>query len=634
MRTSIATAALLAAFSAAAAPEAQPPAPIPAAHFANANGLVKPLLSPDGSRYAGMVRTDTRRALVSRMLDGSDTRIAFTLDKPDLELELLRWLGNERLLLRLTNYQPGPVFGKRLPVSRLVALDLDGSKASVMYDARQNPWTNYSALEVSRACPAADEVLLEQRDGDGLSWVERIDSRTGKVREAGAPLEGVGGRWWADAQGRVRLAQRATGNGSHEILLRQPLPDEPQRLGRWQTWRTLTPQQAQDLRLLGFDADPQRFIVHTRQPDGNGALQRWALDGTGAPETLVHLDGKGPPDELLRNESDCRVVGARRQGRNFVWGDALEALVGGVAAALPETSVELLQWQGDRYLARASRFDRPHDSLVGQRKAGSLTSVAWSYERLPDRLPLQQLTLEGGARLLRPAAPAEGIHGAGLPLLVCLRCELHDADVDGFEPLSALLAQRGYAVLQLRPVSRGGEDLSAEAQRLGAEIEAQLREALRQPGLDGQRIGLIAGDRSAYFGLLWAQRREPALRAVIARGALTNLLRYRRQSRESDIDAAYRAGVERLIGSLDTAALEAASPALQAARLRAPTLLLHGDHDARVALEHATDLKVGLEKAGLPVRLIEFAHSDSELDHPPYRREAFEAIEAWLAQHL
>jgi hypothetical protein len=460
--------------------------------------------------------------------------------------------------------------------------------------------------------------------------VDRVDAATGQAREAAASLRGVGKRWWADAKGQVRLALRISRDGQREILLRQPLPEAPQRLGSWQTWKQLSAAEAEGLRLLGFDADPQRLIVQARLPDGSSALQRWALDGSAEPETLLALKPGERMDRLLRNEADCRAVGARGETGPRVWGDGLGALVDGIAAALPGADVELLQWQGDRYLASTSAVDRPFDSLVGQRKAGTLASVAWSYTRLPEQLGANSQRLASGAQLLRPSdAPA----GKALPLLICLQCELHRSDEGGFEPLRALLLHRGYAVL-VPKLETGDQTLAVMTEQQGRQLELQLQQALQQPGLDAQRLGLVAGEGAAYIGLRWAQQREQALRAVVVRGALSNLIRYKRGAREEEISASYRATVMRLLGDLDQAGLEAASPSYQAARLRAPTLLLHGDHDARIALEHAKDLKTGLEKAGTAVQLISFAHSDSDLDHPPYRREAFEAIEAWLAKHL
>ncbi len=612
--------------------QAGSPTPIPAADFANAQGLLDPRLSPDGKRYAGMVRTDARRALVSRKADGSETRIAFALDKPDFELDLLRWLGNERLLLRLTNYKPGLVYGRRLPVSRLLAINLDGSNAVVLYDNDREGWTNHASTEVDQACPLPDQVLLVRGSGDQRFSVDRVNAGDGIAREASPALNDVDSRWWADAQGRVRVALRVDDKGKRELLLRQP--DAAERLGRWQPWTAVDAiVQAETFKVLGFDADPQRLIVQTTAPDGTGLVQRWALDGQAEPETLLRLKEQSRLGRLLRNEADCRAVGVRSDAGLLAWGDQLEGLVGGIRAALPGQHIQLRQWQGERYLISASAFDRPNDNLLGERKAGQLGSVEAGYAKLPEQLPIQRESLTGGGELYRPA----GATAAPKALLVCLECELHaDEQRPGFQPLRALLVDRGYALLSPKLSDYDWQKaLPQWTEKLVPELEAQVQQALRSTGLDAQRVGLIAGEGlNAYLGLRWAQQRETPLRAIVARGALTNLQRYRRLAREEETSAGTRAWIRKLLGDLDSTALDANSPSAQAQRLRAPSLLLHGDHDGRVAIEHAIDLRRGLEKAGTPVQLISFANSDSHLDHPPYRRQAAEAIEAWLAKYL
>jgi len=58
---------------------------------------------------------------------------------------------------------------------------------------------------------------------------------------------------------------------------------------------------------------------------------------------------------------------------------------------------------------------------------------------------------------------------------------------------------------------------------------------------------------------------------------------------------------------LDRAALEAASPALRAGEIRIPVLLMHGTQDEIVPPEQSKEMKEALEKAGKPVKYLEFA---------------------------
>lgn len=626
MKRAILIGGLLAAALPSWAAEPQLPA-----HFAVGNGFTSLMLSPDGSRVAGMVHAEGRRALVSKRLDGSERQIAFVLDKPDFELQLRRWLGNDRVLLELSNYKPGPIYGMRLPVSRLLAIQLDGKDPKVLYDDRRQVWTNHKVAELPQPCRSADSLLMPGSTGRDDVGVERMDTRSGLSRSVQPSMDGVAHRWWADAQGRVRLAWVKEKDGRQQLLLRQPLADQPDKLGRWLPWREIPLAEADQWQLLGFDADPQRLLV--RAPlDGKNRLLRLALDGDAPPQVLLELPAGATVDQLLHNEADCRAVAARVRGELLPFGDELDALLGGIRAALPDTQVQLRQWQGERYLVEIGSANRPPEFLVGQRKAGTLQAVASSHAQLPVELAIERRPLAADARLLLP----KGRTGP-LPLVVCLSCELRFADEVGpFKPLAAMLAAQGHAVLQVSGDKRWLDGpLARQVEPHLSRLDGLLA-TLRADGLvDGERVAVIGGSAlEAYAALRWAMARETPLRAIVVSGALTHLPRLRAGSRAQEISDATRAYQRKLIGDLDRSALELASPALQAARLRAPTLLLHGDHDARLPIEQSQDLHKALQKLGTPTRLLAFVHSGSELDHPPYRREAYEAISAWLAEHL
>ncbi len=628
MKLAIMIGSLLAASvnSAAAAPEVPPPA-----HFAVGHGFTSLMLSPDGSRVAGMVHAEGRRALVSKRLDGSDQQIAFVLDKPDIEMRLRRWLGNDRVLLELTNYQPGPVYGLRLPVSRLLAIQLDGKAPKVLYDERRQVWTNHKVAELPQPCRANDSVLMFGSTGSDDVDVDRMDARTGRSEPLQRAINDVANRWWADAQGRVRLAWVKEKQGRQRLLLRQPLADQPDKLGPWATWRDLPAADADQWQVLGFDADPQRLLV--RAPvDGKNRLLRLALDIETPAETVLELPAGVSVDELLHNEADCRAVAARVGSEWLTFGDGLDALLGGIRVALPDTQVMLRQWQGDRYLVEIGSASRPPEFLVGHRKAGTLAAVASGYARLPVELAIERRALADGARLLLP----KGRSGP-LPLVVCMSCELRFDDEAGpFEPLAAMLASQGHVVLQVSGDKRWLE--GPLAQRVEPHLSRLdgLLATLKANGLvDGERVAVIGGSAlEAYAALRWAMAREAPLRAIVVSGALTHLPRLQASNRTPELSDATRSYKRRLLGDLGSAALEQASPALQAGRLRAPTLLLHGDHDGRLPIEQSQDLHKALQKLGTPTRLITFVHSGSELDHPPYRRQAYEAIAAWLAEYL
>ncbi len=618
--------ALLLALGAAA----ETPAPIPAAHFANALGLERPVLAPDGGRVAGMVRTDKQRALLVQNTDGSQPRILLRLDKPEFDAQLLRWMGKDRLLLRLISYQPTAVAGERLPASRLLVIDANSGAQRVLREGKSSLWLNHLSREVPQACPNSDHVLLsvQSENREREHGVDRIEGRTGKVeRVMRLPHKGNEVRWWADAQGRVRLAERVAADGSRHWLRLQPGPIG---LDSWQTWRELPAAQADRFKVLGFDRDPQQLLVEQFE-NGRATVQRLRLDVVDAtPERLAEL----PPNErvtrLLRHEGHCGAVGVDTESGQQFWADELPALLAGIRDALPGQDWRLSQWQGGgRYLVHSHHLATPTNHMVGDRTAGTLSALALSHSRLPDDLGLRVRALPGGSRLLSPG----GVDGAA-PLVVCLQCELHrDDKAGGFAPLAALLATRGYRVLL--PELKHSGTLPKLSAGIARELDPLVQALVAQGLVQEERIAVIGGNGSGAYGALrWAQQRQQPLRAVITLGALTDLRSYAEVALGRTVTAGYRDRVMRQLEQGRGTALDADSPLQQAASTRAPTLMLHGDTDAGIRIEHSRDFAKALATLGIAHQLIEFAESDSQLDHPPYRRQAAEAIEAWLAQYL
>lgn len=606
--------------------QAETPPPLPAAAFAATGEFEQLLLSPDSALLAGMVRIKDRRALVVQRVDGSERRIAFTLDQPDMDFELIRWLGTDRLLARLTTYKAGGRGELPLPFSRLLALQLDASQPQVLNPEHRTLWANRTPDELPQACDTPDHVLLPAGMPGEDGPVQRLHARRGEIREASPPLPQVADRYWADALGQVRLAEQRARDGSRHWWLRQP--DAQAQLGSWRLWRSASAEQAESWRPLGFDADPQQLLaLH------EGRLLRVPLQGEAPPTPLLTLPAGSRPQRLLRSGADCRAVGLLlADGKRLWFGDQLDALERGIAAALPEQQVELLQWQGDRYLVRASTEAEPPEYLLGRRSVGELQRVEWPTSPLTGRVEVQRLELADGGLLLHPGGTPRP-----LPLVVCVACELHPHDDNGrFRPLQALLVQRGYAVwtpnLPIR--LRSGDRLLGQSQAWGDELLQALPAVAKTGWTDATRLALMGNQAGAYLLLQLAQRGDERVKALLLTAPLTDLMLMRERARDSNLSRATQASHRALLGERSAEQLRALSPVQQVERLHVPTLLLHGDHDARLSIEHSRRLHEALKAQGTPSRLLEFAKSDGDLDHPPYRIQAYEAIEAWLAKYL
>jgi dipeptidyl aminopeptidase/acylaminoacyl peptidase len=80
--------------------------------------------------------------------------------------------------------------------------------------------------------------------------------------------------------------------------------------------------------------------------------------------------------------------------------------------------------------------------------------------------------------------------------------------------------------------------------------------------------------------------------------------------------------------------LRALSPALQAASIHAPVLLVHGTEDRLMPFDQGREMADALRKADKPYRFIEQEGGGHALDDYPRRLQFFTELERFLADNL
>jgi dipeptidyl aminopeptidase/acylaminoacyl peptidase len=78
----------------------------------------------------------------------------------------------------------------------------------------------------------------------------------------------------------------------------------------------------------------------------------------------------------------------------------------------------------------------------------------------------------------------------------------------------------------------------------------------------------------------------------------------------------------------------ATSPALNAGRIRAPLLLIHGEYDMTVPIGQSDEMAKAMEKAGRPYQYVRLEGEDHHLFRADTRRKMYEALDQFLAKYL
>ena len=314
-----------------------------------------------------------------------------------------------------------------------------------------------------------------------------------------------------------------------------------------------------------------------------------------------------------------------------------------------------LQQQADVSFTSFSTDDRKAVAFVStDRKPGEyflvdfvtreIRSLLHSRPRLKNAVlaEVQPLRLKARDGLLLNAYmtfPA-GRARTGLPLVVLPHGGPYGArDRFGFDPEAQLLANRGYAVLQVnfRGSSGFGSEYRAAGYReWGAKMQDDITDATRwaiSKGLvDAKRICIFGGSYGAYSALMGTVREPELYRCAIGYAGVYDLALMYNTGDISRLQNG-RAYLRTALGD-DPVQLEARSPVAQAARIRADIMLIHGAQDRRAPIQHARRMRSALEAAGKQVTWIAEDEEGHGFFNQARRRAMYEQVLAFLARNI
>lgn len=158
-------------------------------------------------------------------------------------------------------------------------------------------------------------------------------------------------------------------------------------------------------------------------------------------------------------------------------------------------------------------------------------------------------------------------------------------------------AEEGYVALALSmrgwPPSSGGDDCGL---RQPDDVARTVSWLAAQPGVDGDRIGIVGFSQGGQVALLAATRGTP-VRAVVAYYPVTDVARWKETTSNTDIPGYITAVCE-------PGGVAPRSPRLQAGSITAPVLLVHGELDTRVPTEQSRLMKAALDGSGRRAELL------------------------------
>lgn len=610
---------LLAVSALAAAPR------LPVEDFAREPDTSRARLSPDG-KYLAFIRSYNGRAQLhvaeidSKELSRLDFGLAHVLNDAEKEIGPFEWVSGHRLMV--TTLVWDTVYG-------VIATEWDGALSVPIsgYEDNQvliNGNKLWAREIIHRFFDQDQRVLMLDRHEGGAGGANRpdvleVDTTTGLASTL-VKNPGEVGHWGVDAQGSVRLGILSHGQLSGAIY----------RENDQAPWNTVLPLKNREggIRPIGFDSAHNRILVAALTAQKRRTI--FPLDpATGTlgeplladpeydilPDHFVpSIDGHALSAPIFSPRKDA-LLGIRyvTDAPRVKWFDRdLARYQAAVDKALPNTVNFLVDQSldGKRMLWFGYSDQNPGQYFLADLEKKSFRPIATveNWIKPPAMAPMlaMKYTARDGLLIHGFLTVPVGHEPKKLPLIVMPHGGPWARDVWGYDPLVQLLANRGYAVLQMnyRGSPGYGEELYANARReIGKQIQDDIEDAARwalAAGVaDPAHLAILGASYGGYSALFALGHNPELYKCGVSFAGVTDWPAIYNTSDVAEYKESKRYWREQ-IGDpeKDKDMLKAISPVNFAGKITAPVLIIQGKEDRRVPPDQAKRMITALEKAG------------------------------------
>jgi dipeptidyl aminopeptidase/acylaminoacyl peptidase len=464
--------------------------------------------------------------------------------------------------------------------------------------------------------------------------------------------------WGVDHDGHIRIGATSEGGLKFGVIYRD---DEKA------PWRKLSlPREMREIRVVEFDRTNQHLYVAALSPEKRVAL--FQLDLGANPQSQVVLSD--PEYDIVPQPFTATPSIDGISLSRVIFSESKRALVG----VWYLRDAPRVQWFDKDFIAYQHAVDRRSPNTINLYVDHSRDDKRVLFLAFSDRDPGTYYLLDAEKKTIRPLAPRmpqikpaqmaemlsvqyparDGlvIHGYltlpvgspphRLPLIIMPHGGPWVRDVWGFDPLVQMLANRGYAVLQMnyRGSPGYGQEFFAKGKlEVGAAIQNDIEDATRwaiAKGLaDPQRVAIVGASYGGY-SVLFALGHNPDLYkcGISIAGVADWVSIYTNLS-----DPEYKFAREHWKENIgdprtDQAFLRSISPVNFADKITAPLLIIQGKEDRIVPPKQARAMIAALEQAGRKPESLFLADDGHGLTSKKARLAGFKTIESFLERNL
>lgn len=554
-------------------------------------------ISPTGEYLAATVPMEDRTSLV--ILRRSDMKLTghVTLEKK-AHVESFFWVNPTRILFT-TSKREGR-FAQPYRLGGIYGVNADGSKQGLVSTA------DYSMGMLDTLVDDDDYVMVQYGTRSGFVSYGKMNVYNGSVNkyrgfESPIPTDSMD----TDRAGKVRFLHGYVSNLTTARLYLRDKEDS-----KWILVNDAT-ETGLDMVFAGFSADEKTAYLISEEKTGPGSI--YTFDMETLQKKLLLRDNNVDPAGLLGSPVDSGVFAAVFMDgkprvefldkQNPFAKDLMR-----MQQAFPGADVELASSSKDAslgiYLVSSDRI--PGEYYLYDRTSGKASYLAaWQNwlkpESLAEMKPITVAARDGLALEGFLTLPNGG--STNLPLVVMPHGgPFGIADYWGYDPEVQLLANRGYAVLQLNFRGSGnfGKEFEKKGyQQWGRAMQDDLTDATHWAIKNGianpSRICIYGASYGGYAAMMGAVREPDLYKCAIGNVGVYDLAKLATEDSHSDWN------MKRFFAdTMGTEKISEVSPNKMAGRIKIPVLLAAGDEDTTAPMHHTKAMFAALQRAGVP----------------------------------
>jgi dipeptidyl aminopeptidase/acylaminoacyl peptidase len=610
---------------------------IPIEHFAADPKFSSPAMSPDGSRvvYIGWTRntpyivildleTQAHKAL------GAGAADQFTVTRCDFKTR-------DRLLCRFRGVDHDA--GRPFWISRMIAINADGTQMKTLV---QNGFAGASQFQdrILHWLPDNPRRVLVEVDDDRNVYpsVYSLDVFSGNMTLIDRERVPVTS-WMTDRTGTVRFGFGHQGDSGIAQFVARSAEDAP-----WRVLQKFKRFEETPFTALGFGARPNIMLVSAPH---NGRDAIWEMDLEEANDfQLLFANSEVDVDDAILWPADGRVVGfqyATDRPHSHYIDPTAASIDATLKKLLPTTSNHIIDGSrdGKKFIILAYSDVKPYRYYVLDIGANKMYAIGSAKPQLEDAAlaPMKPIVVKTAEGLSIPGylTLPVGKEAKNLPTVVYPHGGPYARDYWGYDEVVQVMASRGYAVLQLnfRGSTGYGEDwLDAGWRGWGTvmhdDITSGARWLISEGIADPKRMCIVGWSYGGYAALIGVVKEPDLYRCAVSIAGVSDVTRL---ARDDSRFYGGRVAINRTLGT-NRKELAEVSPTKQADRIKVPVLLVHGEDDIQVLVDHSKVMARELNRNKIRNELVLIKDADHSLLRGDWRLTLFTKLEKFLAENL